>query len=143
VAALFFDPRALVKRYIFETGTTWVQRQTDPSVGHKLLLSALAGPEMIATLVRRARSDRQLARHLPRLLALFRLDWAASYAVTDIDAPVIAESMRLAESHGLRGADAVHLAVALDGVALHRQTGTLKGRADEAIGPGDGLYFTP
>src|SRR5215208_4527179 len=76
-------------------------------------MSALAGPEMIATLVRRARSDRQLAQQLPRLRFLFRLDWAASYSVVDVDTPVIAESMRLAERHGLRGADAVHLAAAV------------------------------
>jgi uncharacterized protein len=113
VAALYFDPSALVKRYIWETGTAWVEQSVDPGAGNEPFVSALAGPEMVATLVRRARSNRPLARQLPRLLTLLRVEWAILFTIRDVDRRAIAESMRIAESYGLRGADAVHLAVAL------------------------------
>ena len=126
MSALFFDPSALVKRYIREQGTGWVEGATDPSVGNEPLVSSLAGPEMVGTLVRRARDDRRLARQLPRLLTLLRVDWAILFTVRDIDVLTIAESMRIAETYGLRGADAVHLAAAL---LLERDRQTTTGDA--------------
>ena len=113
MAALFLDPSALVKRYIAETGSRWVRRQTTLSAGNDLSLSALAGPEVAGSLVRAARGGRVPARLLRPLLAAYQSHLANRYVVIPLDMEVMSESLRLAESHGLRGADAVHLAAAL------------------------------
>jgi predicted nucleic acid-binding protein len=118
MAVLFLDTSAAVKRYVAETGSAWVRQVTDASGGNRVYLSALAGPEMVATLVRGARSQPPLARQLTRLLAAFQTDWTNLFRTIEVDGRVIASAMRLAESHGLRGADAVHLATALE---LQRQ----------------------
>jgi uncharacterized protein len=113
VAALFLDPSALVKRYIAEAGSQWVRRQTALRSGNEIFLSALAGPEVTASLARAVRGRRVTARLLRPLLGAFKSHLANRYQVIELDGAIMSESMRLAETHGLRGADAVHLAAAL------------------------------
>lgn len=111
--AYYFDSIALLKRYLQEQGSAWVRRITAPQTGNELFSAALAGPEMIATLVRRSRNQRWTTTQLAAAIATIRLDLQNLYSVVSLDSPVISSSMDVAQSHGLRGADAVHLAAAL------------------------------
>jgi predicted nucleic acid-binding protein len=56
MAAYFFDSSALVKRYVNETGSGWVQTITDAATGHEIYIARITTVEVIAALVRRARS---------------------------------------------------------------------------------------
>jgi len=44
----------------------------------------------------------------------FRTDWQEQYQIVEVSAGVADRAMALAEQHGLRGYDAVHLAAALE-----------------------------
>ena len=48
VAAYFLDTSTVVKRYVHETGTAWVQALTDPAAGHFLYVARITDVEMIA-----------------------------------------------------------------------------------------------
>lgn len=113
MGVLFFDASALVKRYVTELGSEWVRQQTDVRTGNVLVVSALAGPEVVATLARGGRDQRQLAERSAHLNSVFRTEWADQFTILDVESSVITESMHLAATHDLRGADAVHLAAAL------------------------------
>ncbi|MGC9397247.1 MAG: type II toxin-antitoxin system VapC family toxin [Anaerolineae bacterium] len=113
MAAYYLDTSALVKRYARERGTAWVTTLTTPSLAHDLYTVRLAGPETIAALFRKVRTG-----ELPRATALrlaqdFKEDWKWQYQVLEINAKLSDRAMTLAEKHGLRGYDAVHLAAAL------------------------------
>ena len=53
----------------------------------------------------------------------FRLDWQEQYYIVDVEPNVTGQAMDLAETHGLRGYDAVHLAAALQLQEVRRVQG--------------------
>lgn len=114
MAAYYFDTSALVKRYVLETGTSWVLNLADPVSAHDLYMVQLAGPEVIAALFRRVRSGTLSLIDARRVASNFRADWQNQYLLVEIRFSVIERAMTLAETHGLRGYDAVHLAAALE-----------------------------
>jgi len=79
---------------------------------HIFFTVRLAGPEMIAALYRKVHT-RELSRSIAARLAQdFKTDWKRRYRILEIDAEISNRAMELAEKHGLRGYDAVHLAAA-------------------------------
>jgi predicted nucleic acid-binding protein len=112
VAVYFFDSSALVKRYVAETGSKWVQSITDPAAANTIFIARITGAEVVATVARRvgATSPSSAAG----IIAAFRHDFANQYDTLEITDRLIAESMDLAETHRLRGYDAVQLAAALE-----------------------------
>ena len=46
MAAYFLDTSTVVKRYVRETGTRWVQALTDPAAGHFLFVARIMELEM-------------------------------------------------------------------------------------------------
>ena len=113
MATYFLDTSALVKRYVAEIGSTWVCELTDPSKGNEIVVAKLCGPEAISAFVRKSPT----VPNLSVLLAAFRFDFKKQYQRAALTNAVIATAMRLAESHRLRGYDAVQLATALE---LHK-----------------------
>lgn len=111
--AYYFDTSALVKRYIAEAGSTWVRQASDPVSRNVLYTSRLTGLELTAAVVRRARGAHVPAADLQSTLVSFRRDWQAEYRLVEITEPLIDHAVTLAEQHGLRGYDAMHLAAAL------------------------------
>ncbi len=88
MAVLFFDSSGLVKRYIAETGTAWVQSITAASAGNDRFIAKITGPEITA-------------------------DFARDFFLLEVSLPCAQEAMTLSARHGLRGYDAVQLAAAL------------------------------
>jgi predicted nucleic acid-binding protein len=123
MACYYFDTSALAKRYSQETGTVWVTTLTDPTLGHEIYTTQLTGPEMVATLFRRARSGKVSLADARRLASNFRVNWQHQYQPLEVSENVINRAMMIAERHALRGADAIHLAVALD---LHQKRQTMQ-----------------
>ena len=121
MAAFICDASGIVKRYLTEIGSGWVQGLTDPNASHELFLTRLTRVEIVAAITRRIRGGPLPAAAAPALLAQFRHDAAHQYTILEITPALLADAERLAETHGLRAYDAVQLAAAAD---LHRDRST-------------------
>jgi uncharacterized protein len=110
VGVYYFDTSALVKRYVAETGTGWVQTITDPASGHDIYVVKIAGPEAVSAFVRQTPPLSTLAT----VLADFTYDFHNEYQQLALTDAVIARAMQVADTHRLRGYDAVQLAAAVE-----------------------------
>jgi predicted nucleic acid-binding protein len=120
VTAYCLDTSALAKRYARETGTAWILSPTDPASGHDLYSVRLTGPEVVATLFRKARGGQITLAQARHATANFRVDWQHQYQIVEVTPCVAERAMALAEQYGLRGYDAVHVAAALELQDLRR-----------------------
>ncbi len=107
----YFDTSALVKNYITETGSHWVQSalRSDQTV---VLTSSLTSIEGVCAFARRLREKLLSEDDLTQLCALFRYDFLHRYSVLVVDHLVLNKAQQLALLHPLRAYDAVHLATA-------------------------------
>ncbi len=104
---LYLDTSVLVKLYIREEDSEDVGAVVaDASV---VATSLLAYPEACAAFERRRREKSISPVALKAARQAFDADWSSWLAV-GIDADLARQSARLAERHGLRAADAIHLA---------------------------------
>jgi uncharacterized protein len=115
VAVFIFDASAIVKRYLKETGSGWIHGLADPAAAHELFLTRIARVEVVAAVARRGRGN--VIPVAAALIAQFRHDATHQYNILEVTPAVLTDAERLAEARGLRGYDAVQLAVALE---LHR-----------------------
>jgi predicted nucleic acid-binding protein len=118
MAAFLFDASGIVKRYLTEIGSGWVQGLTDPAAAHEVFLARITRIEIVAAITRRGRGGPVPATAAPAVLAQFRHDAAHQYTILEVTPALMADAERLAEIHGLRAYDAVQLAAAAD---LHRE----------------------
>jgi len=115
VAHVYFtDSSALAKRYVIETGAVWLRALLNPSTGAVVVVAHITAVELIAAFTRRERGGSLAPADAATARTDFRTDLANEYQVTEITEARLNRAMALAESHGLRGYDAVQLAVALD-----------------------------
>jgi len=114
VAVYFLDSSAVVKRYVSESGTAWILNLTDPVVSNQLHLVRITGVEVVSAITRRTRGTSLSITDAATALSDFRYDFSRAYRIVEITASLIGHAMQLAETHALRGYDAVQLAAALD-----------------------------
>ena len=114
MSVYFFDSSAIVKRYVKERGTDWVIGITNPANANGIYITRITGAEVISAITRRGRGGDISQAGMARAIADFRYDFAREYRVLEITPALIARAMSLAESHALRGYDAVQLAAALE-----------------------------
>lgn len=117
MAGYFLDSSAIVKRYVTETGSSWIAALTNPVAGTDLYLARITGVEVVAALVRH--SPTLPPPLLTQALTDFRYDFQAQYQLVEISPALMQEAMSLAEKHRLRGYDAVQLAAAVQVHAVH------------------------
>jgi hypothetical protein len=110
MAVYFVDSSALVKRYISETGSTWVLGLFNSALNNKVFVAAITGVEIIAAVTRRSRSSSISADDAAIVCNQFRHDVQTDYQVIEMTEKIINAGMSLAETQGLRGYDAVQLA---------------------------------
>lgn len=110
MAVYFVDSSALVKRYISETGSTWVLSLFDPALYNDVLIAAITGVEIVAAITRRARGGSIGTVDATTACNQFRTDLQLEYQVIEVTQSIITSAMALAEIYGLRGYDAVQLA---------------------------------
>jgi len=106
---LYLDASALVKRYVAEAGSADVARLIAAAdiVGTAVISRA----EVSAALAKAARMGLLLRPEAEAALQVFRAQWAdlVRLQLTEV---VLAQADDLAWEHGLRGYEAIHLAVA-------------------------------
>lgn len=114
MAIVLLDSSGLVKRYIAETGSAWVQTLTAPASGNTLYLARITGAEIVSAITRRQRRGATTPADAAAAIAAFRTDFGRAYFPLDVTPDLVARAMDLAERHGLRGFDAVQIAAALE-----------------------------
>lgn len=105
------DSSALVKRYINETGSAWVLGLFDSTLDNEFFVAAITGVEIVAAITRRTRSGSITVTDAALVCNQLRSDLQTDYQVIEITEGIISSAMALAEAQGLRGYDAVQLAV--------------------------------
>ena len=107
----YFDTSALVKYYITEIGSGWVQSCLEnPSTF--VFTSLLTSIESVCTFTRRCREGQLTTEDLAQMQALLTYDFAYRYEVLAVDLDIIETAQQLANRHPLRAYDAVQLATA-------------------------------
>jgi len=112
MAHYFLDSSGLVKRYVAEAGSGWVQNLCTP--GNTIYISRITGAEVIAAIFRRLRMDDLRPEDAQAVAWRFKDDFRRTYRVIKVTAGVVERAMDLAEALALRGYDAVQLATALE-----------------------------
>lgn len=113
MAAYYLDTSALAKRYVMEQGSEWVETLIT-AVESDLYTGRLTAVEIVAALARKARTGGTTPAEAMRGIQDFRYDWPRDYLILEVTPGMTERAMDLAQAHGLRGYDAVHLGAALD-----------------------------
>ncbi len=106
----YLDSSAWVKRYVSETGSSFVSQLF--SRDERLASSTLGLVEITATLARKRKAGALQETELFLLLQRSRGDWQRFYQVPLLSA-VVDSALEFARNDALRGADALHLASAV------------------------------
>jgi predicted nucleic acid-binding protein len=123
MAVYFIDSSALAKRYVSETGTTWVQALTDAASGNSLYVARITLVELVSAISRRRKNGDLTPAAAAAALSDLRADFASDYRVIEVTAALVAQAEALAEKHALRGYDAVQLAAAIQVGAAYMAAG--------------------
>ncbi|MEH2375515.1 type II toxin-antitoxin system VapC family toxin [Nostoc sp.] len=111
MAIYFIDSSALVKRYISETGSAWVLGLFDPTLNNEVFIAAITSVEIIAAITRRSRGGNISITDMTIICNQFKRDLQKDYQIVEITENIISSGMVLSETYGLRGYDAIQLAV--------------------------------
>lgn len=114
MAVYFFDSSAIVKRYLIETGTTWVSSIADLASGNEIYLARITFVEVISAIVRKARGPGLSLSGATKAIEAFRHDFENEYSLVELTPALIESAGDLAIFHALRAYDAVQLAAALE-----------------------------
>ena len=107
----YLDASAIVKRYVSELGSAWVQALCSDAE-NTLIMAEITLAEVASAFARAARSGRISAEERLNYLDLFIGDCAERYRLVAIERTIIDQAVDLTQSHYLRGYDAVQLAAA-------------------------------
>lgn len=113
VNAYFLDTSALVKRYVPELGSNWIQSITVPAAGNFLAISQITWVEVCSAFSRRQREDSLFVDEVDQLMGDFRTDFDNQYEVLEVDRTLIETAGALVMQNPHRAYDSVQLASAL------------------------------
>ncbi|MEG4940098.1 type II toxin-antitoxin system VapC family toxin [Microcoleus sp. F4-D5] len=113
VNAYFLDTSALVKRYVPELGSNWIQSITLPAAGNFLAISQITWVEVCSAFSRRQREGSLSVDEVDQLMGDFRTDFDNQYEVLEVDRTLIETAGALVMQNPLRAYDSVQLASAL------------------------------
>lgn len=104
---LYLDTSTLVKLYLDEPDADDIQELVDRA--QVLATSSIAYAEARATFARRRRDKQMTAAETTKAVKQLDVDWSR-FLVIEASEDLAREAGRLADAHGLRGCDAIHLA---------------------------------
>ncbi len=108
---LYLDTSALVKLYVTEDGSAWVQAWAAAATA--IFTVRISYAEARAAMAQARRLGGLKPADLRRAVAELDVAWSGFVRV-DVNEALVSRAGRLAEEHALRGYDAVQLAAALD-----------------------------
>lgn len=109
----FFDSSALIKRYIVEKGTPWVQSIMN-SQQNMILIAEITQVETISGIMRRHREGNINLMMVHNIKSLLDYHLQYDYRVVGLAPDVIKRARNLIERHPLRAYDAIQLSSALE-----------------------------
>jgi predicted nucleic acid-binding protein len=109
----YLDTSALVKHYVTEAGSAWLESVVFQPDDVLTLTSRVTMVEVWSALARRRREVSISPQHHSEALDAFREDCLIRYRFVEFDLPVIESAGQLLERYPLRAYDAVQLASAL------------------------------
>lgn len=108
----YFDSSALVKRYLVETGTAWVQNWcADPN--RTVAIAEIGLVEIAAAFAGKLRGGFISSKAYQDARTDLTTDAQDEYVLVSIDRLIVTDAIELTARHRLRGYDAIHLACAL------------------------------
>jgi len=110
----YFDSSGAVKKYVAELGTAWILSLVKPSAKNIIYLAQITGVEVVSAISRRYRGGSLTNIAAQKSIVRFKRDFQNKWRILRLTDDVLTDAMRLSETHGLRGYDAVQLAVALE-----------------------------
>lgn len=113
MTAYFLDSSALVKRYVSETGSAWIQLLTSSQTGNLLFIARITWVEVISAFARRQREGSLTSADVALVIQTFRSDLNTQYQVIELDAKLAETAGQLVNQYPLRAYDAVQLASVL------------------------------
>lgn len=113
VAAYFLDSSALLKRYLSEIGTAWVQSLTAKASGNILLISRITSVEILSAIARRQREGSLTSEQTQTLRTIFQQHFTDQYEIVELAPTLTTLAGELCARQSLRAYDAVQLASVL------------------------------
>lgn len=112
--AYFFESSAFVKRFAPERGSKFVLSLLRPSARNRFYAARITEVEVCAVLIWRQKGGTISADQTAKALKRLRRDFPRRFTHIAVSEEVVVEALRLAETYGLRGYDAVQLSAALE-----------------------------
>ncbi len=109
----YFDSSATVKNYVQEVGSNWVKSIFNSVTTKVIYVVSISEVEVISAFARRKESKTLSLNDAKAASQQFRYDFANDFRVIDVEAVLINNSVDVAETHYLRGYDAVQLSAAI------------------------------
>ncbi|MCY7346677.1 MAG: type II toxin-antitoxin system VapC family toxin [Pyrinomonadaceae bacterium] len=113
MAGYFCDSSAIAKRYISETGTSWIIGLMRLAAKNEIAVAQITGVEVVSAISRRHRGNFLTTAQADKAIHRFLRDFNNSFGVIKINDSIIRNAIYLAQTHVLRGYDAVQLASAI------------------------------
>jgi hypothetical protein len=112
MSPVYLDTSALLKRYVAEVGSGWVNALLADTAIPLFCISQLAVVEATCAFARRLRDGTLSPRMHAQVLLAFDYDCQCRYTLLDVVPVTIETACILANKHPLRAYDAMHLATA-------------------------------
>jgi predicted nucleic acid-binding protein len=117
MGSYYFDTSAVIKLYVPEAGSAWVEhivtQRGENGFAHIIAFVKIGIVETAAALTRRQRLGDITPAERSQLYASFMRDAERRYVTLAVDDQLLLHAAELTQHHLLRGYDAVHLAGAL------------------------------
>lgn len=118
MSALYLDTSALVKRYLAELGSGWIEALTDKAAGNVVIVSHLTTVELFSALARRQRESTLKPADALILQTRFLADFEREYLTIPLEKPVLRRARDLVSRYPLRSLDGIQLASALEAASI-------------------------
>src|SRR4029079_17872549 len=110
----FLDSSALIKRYIVEAGTNWLNSIVAQSAGNTLVIAHITKAEIVSGLMRRKREGSISAQLAHTTRQVIDLHASREYTLVALTEPIVLWAEDLLEHYPLRAYDSIQMASALE-----------------------------
>jgi predicted nucleic acid-binding protein len=110
----YLDSSAIVKLYIEEAGSGWLEGVVVHSKPDQLFISALAGIEVLSALTRRFRANDIPEQDYQIVRDEFLMDYQNLFTQISITSKILSDAMILISKYYLRAYDSLQLATAIE-----------------------------
>ncbi len=110
MALYYLETSALVKLYVYETGTERLLGLTTSDAGHRFAILSLAQVELRAAIRRRQRAGQIPEHAAEELIDAFRQHSESNFLVQPFSDSLLDVAFALVDGYGLKGYDAMQLA---------------------------------